>query len=514
MASGIGLYVGDERVVAVRVSGSSKAPKIDGYAEALIPEAAPKEPTVSKGRFAFLMPERPPVSKAIREVCEKIRVRHQFIYAAVDPEHAVTRYFLMPEIQGKDKGEAIQYEAMRFSPFKMSEVVVDYREHQEEYEKGAVTATAVRKRGIQSLVMAVKKAGIGLEEVETVPDALGRYLKLTGKFDPNVSQGLIFMKESGGVQVLIFKGSVIKLARDFSLSDDFETDRHKLFDEIKASADYYLRLSQGEYPQKIFMTGYGPLTAWRDFLNTAFVSKMNFEIVQGLPDLPPETPEPGGLVLAAGLAMRGLERSSPFGTSVLLPRENRQMKPGFFYTILVAEFVLVFLIAMIVQTAFIQPIGRIYLAQKQELDRSAAAMGNFSESTAQQLRVQKTAVENRVETLKKFNRTKIPMAAILTRISETIPRPMWLDEITVAKGGEEKGPGVFVLRGMSYYGNYQKETTAINEWLQKIGDAKEIQGRFPPLAVQELRQDKMYGKDLTRFAANAVAEERGRNAGR
>ena len=133
----IGLYIGRETVDIVVLKPTITGPKLVKFGQVYI---HPKEKheeilpdTVGRGVKAEVENSGEKKSldvliiEAIKKVFKENNVKPDNVVTAISSEDIMVRYFQMPKIPKQEWPSAINFEAKRYIPFRMEEVVSDYQ---------------------------------------------------------------------------------------------------------------------------------------------------------------------------------------------------------------------------------------------------------------------------------------------------------------------------------------------------------------------------------------------------
>ncbi|MER3557662.1 MAG: pilus assembly protein PilM [Thermus sp.] len=150
----VGLEIGASSLKLVECTGSP--PILKAYAQ------RPTPPGVLVGGQVV---EPAALAQEIRELFLQAGVRKRYVVTAVPSQATVVRILQVPKMPLKEMEEAVRWEAERYIPFPIDEVLLDFAplEPMEELREGAqvqVAVAAALQEAVASLVETLKSAGL------------------------------------------------------------------------------------------------------------------------------------------------------------------------------------------------------------------------------------------------------------------------------------------------------------------------------------------------------------------
>jgi len=158
----------------------------------------------------------------LKEMLEELRTRKRYVVTAVSNIAAITRTLQVPKMSQKQLDEAVRWEAERYIPFPIDEVVLDYAplkplESVNEGEQIEIIVGAARQEVIASLVETLKGAGLEPLIIDIKPFAGLRSLesKLRSPGEP-----VLFFLDIGAESssLTLTRGEHLLLTRTINLS--------------------------------------------------------------------------------------------------------------------------------------------------------------------------------------------------------------------------------------------------------------------------------------------------------
>ncbi len=150
----LGLEIGSANIKLVELAGNP--PTLRGLAIRPTPPGAIQEGSVVDPGL---------LANELREMLAELRTRKRYVVTAASNLAVITRTLQVPKMPLKQLEEAVRWEAERYIPFPIDEVVLDYApldlpENIADGEQMDVVVGAARQETVASLVEALKTAGL------------------------------------------------------------------------------------------------------------------------------------------------------------------------------------------------------------------------------------------------------------------------------------------------------------------------------------------------------------------
>jgi len=166
----------------------------------------------------------------------------------------IIRTFEMPVIPREELASAVSFEAKKYIPFKVEELIFDYQIQADRItHKNSVLFVGIKKETIDKYVSLARQLNIKIISIEYSAFSLVRAVKLAAAEERGIVALLgVDFKEDDEANFSVFENGFPLFSRDFSLSGGLEEfgkpqlhDATKLIDklknEIRFSFDYYQR---------------------------------------------------------------------------------------------------------------------------------------------------------------------------------------------------------------------------------------------------------------------------------
>ena len=500
MSKGVGVYIGRNEVIAVSAIRTAAGPQIVSHTVEPINPEGPQEPVV--GEEAHRIKTTSPESRAISKALEKIKEPKAFVNVAVSPLQVVTRHFVMPVVPKKEEPGAVYNEASRYVPFNISDSSLDYHAYLTHKNVLSITATAIRREVLDAYLEDLRSASAKVLVVEPVYNAVSRAFSALNMVGKTKTHGFVALQSDGNVNVTFVSKGIVYLSRDFLLNGKIEEDKSRFHDELKASMDYFYKLTGGEAIGQIFLAGAGDLKIWVEHLEHAFNYTIRFDVAH-LPnakDLPPETLH--AVLVAFGLALRSLGYRSPMGDIQLLPKTERRSDLPQLLKFLGFECLLICLFVVLIRFVIFQPYLMHLGSQNDAVMKPAEQeFPKLASLSVEVLMFEKEKVGGKVAQLNGFFGEKSLVSDFMKSLAQGLPKGTLLDYVSFEDVGGEEGKRKKRLnvRGMCYLGNAEKETDAVSVWVKTLNEKKIMKDSFAEIKLEEIKREKFRRWNLTRF---------------
>jgi len=228
----LGLEIGTSNLKLVELSGNP--PSLRGLAIRPTPPGAIQEGSIV---------EPGALANELREMLGELRTRKRYVVTAASNLSVITRTLQVPKMPLKQMDEAVRWEAERYIPFPIDEVVLDYslldsHETIPDGEQMDVVVGAARQETVASLVETLKAAGLEPVVIDVKPFAGLRTLggRLKGTDREPITLFLEIGAESSAL--VLTRGERLLLNRIINLSGkDFTAAISKAFNLDPVAAE-------------------------------------------------------------------------------------------------------------------------------------------------------------------------------------------------------------------------------------------------------------------------------------
>lgn len=208
---------------------------------------------------------------AIQHALEMSGVKTRRMAVAMPTEDVLIRFFHMPLLPKAERDTAVQFEARKYIPFKIEDLVWDYYAGEsKETNKLEVTFAAVQRSVFEQLQAVLVEAGIQPTTIEPRSLSLAR---LAAAPHARAFACLVDVDE-GHAHLVIAKGGVPFLTRDVAFTGEaseatapIDSRAQRLCSELRVSMDFFTReYPAATIPQVILVGNEGLIGGWHAWL--------------------------------------------------------------------------------------------------------------------------------------------------------------------------------------------------------------------------------------------------------
>jgi len=251
-----GIYVGTRHVYVAQLKGTLFGAHLVKCGRT---EIQPSNAAGPPGKY-----QTPTLVEAIKKVLRENNITSKRVITALPGKDILIRYFQMPKIPKSEWEDAIRFEAKKYIPFKIEELLWDFRVGLPKgrgIEKTDVTFAAVKIEVAKKYLALLEEAGLKVLALEPAPFSLVRMLTLSKQLPKDKPVAIVDIDE-GVADINIVKNGICFLTRDVSLPLERDIIFDNLLNEIRMSLDYYEKLFPAEMINKILLCGEAELKDW------------------------------------------------------------------------------------------------------------------------------------------------------------------------------------------------------------------------------------------------------------
>ncbi len=440
------------------------------------------------GRFPLLSTDPGKLTEAITGALEAARIKTRDAIVAIPSQEIFLRYFLLPVIPKAEWHNAVKFEARKYVPFKMEELIWDSCIlEQPMLRQLGVVFVGVRKEVLTQYITCVRNAGLRLLAVEAASFSLARTLQYQrGKTDDKVIV-VIDLSEDVAHVALVKKG-VPLLARDVSLTPPAEersieelvrsqmaarqspstaTDSKERLDhlvnELHLSLDYFAREFPNDQIQEVVLYGERVDDAWLQTLQQEF--HLTAAIGDSIAAIRGSHQLQGGWVVPLGLGLRMVQAKGPQvnllqgETGSVVTKAPRQAFWWMGVEVAIAAVVLIALYAALSQQAVMAQ-QQLTIVQRQRI----ALKFPMEQASVAELQQKRGQLEQQLALLRSLIRDRLPLTPKLGTLPTLLPEGVWLDRLIYSSAGETVAGGqMLTLQGFCYRDSASQELELVSQ---------------------------------------------------
>ena len=513
----VGLYIGSNTVDVVELEKSlSGRPKL-----------------IKSGRVT-ISPEAGEVDDqkiiaAIQRVLTENDIKTKTVITAAPKEEVIIRYFKMSYLPKKERDAAVRFEAKKYIPFKLEELISDFHIiepkkdffHIIEPKKGSkkmeVIFVAVRKEIFEHHISLLSEAGLKASIIETPSFSLMRIFGLSGDIKKRETV-LIINANTGSVTINIIKDNALYLTRNIKMggeraegeqkSTEFET----LVSELQLSLDYYRKQFPKSEIDRVILSGEAELEGWDKLLNQELkipvVIANPAKAITGSGRLSPQ------MAVAAGLALRGLLKST-VGVDLVVTKKilapavslisKETAKKIIFQEVIVAASLL--LLVHIVMSMQVKKV-------KSKLNDTVALRPNVTMELdvdfidQEELeKVEKDLVQKQLF-LASLIDERICWTEKLSELGKLFPEGTWLDSLKITDTIEAKNniARSLIIQGGAFSKDEKQERRLVHSLVDNVREDKVFNKGIQNINLSFIQRDTMEEIELTKFKLTCSSE--------
>ena len=501
----VGIYISSKYVDIVELGGSKGAPKLLNFTRQEIPKASPAQPEESN---AADKPKENPLSAVIRDALSKTSIDTKDVYTVLPSSDAMIRYFDMPSLPRSEQRQAIKFEAKKYIPFKLDDIVSDFKVISSATSKSKMSVfyIAATKANLNSHMDILTAAGTKTVGVDIIPFSLIRVLLLAKKTDNKENIAVLYLdNDRENATIHIMEAGMPFMSRDIKIqSDDKDALFEKLSSDIRVSIDYYQRQKPKAEISKILVCGESIFTGVDAYISEEL--KIITETLEDLSIVKAKEQLPTSAIIAAGTAFEGLGKSnysvnlSPVATAITKQKHLNIMAAEIIGAIFVI--LAIFLISAIPTKTLS---GKLKTIESQGVTLSK----DTAKLNTKMLKDRKESIIDEVKFLNILINDKISWAKKLERISVNLQDGLWIEKLDIVES-KTRGKSEYlaaITYGLSIVGNSfledeSKETGQVNKFLEALKNDKEFMLGFKSIEIASQNRKEVEGHWITSFVIN------------
>lgn len=520
-----GLHLGTESADLVTLGGSFQHPRLISFGRVQLPsqgswrsQIRAEESPPAAGAASGSPPSpttggmEPNLPEAVKTLLNKAGTSSRHLYTAVASETVVIRYFQMPLIPAHERKMAIAFEAKKYLPFKLEELITDFQVVIQKTDASLMRVMffGIKKNAATAILSLLRAAGITPLCLEPAPISLMRLLRQSGQLSAGQVAAILSV-ERGTATISIARGELLYLSRNVTMMSPAETESpgslelfEALMNETRVSIDYYKRRFLGE-PAVSKVILFGQATDAKKLEELTAGLNLPVEIGDPFRRIAGGKEVPSGLAIATGLALRGLEKKTR--QTNLLPIEQRRDVQRFLKPLLTeciaAGVILGAWYAISMADLSVQE-QKIQALQAQEISspyfRRGLGMAQIQSFQAEQ--------QAQASFLRKIADSQGQDTAILIEVARLLPQEGWLQKIFLEDllGPDRKGVlaagsrrRTLKLGGGAYLKNRDAELEEVNRFLSSLRSSTLLQPAFSDFQMNSVQRGLLEEEDVTEF---------------
>ncbi|MCM8783091.1 MAG: pilus assembly protein PilM, partial [Candidatus Omnitrophica bacterium] len=408
----------------------------------------------------------------IKDGLRKQRIESNEVRISVSGRDLIIRSFELPiHLPSEEIASAVSFEAKKYLPFKLEEIIFDFNIKKDYKEKKILVIFFGMKREIFNFYLSlIKELGFKLINLEYAAFSLLRFNRILN-LGKKGTFAFVNMDIKDEVSFIVMEDNFPLFSRDFYLEADTETDLlvARLKSELQLSLDYYYhRKFPSKHIEKIFIFG----TA--ESKDACARLTQEIELALEFIDLPEYITTPDRYSLTSLKAL-GVSLSQtlkvPFTFDLLGVWEKetkKKIEKKELEKITLKDFrpspvvitLCIFMLLFAFGWQFYQriPIKKEIRNILIERTKIHPVLGTRSE---EELKSKKSDYSNKLYNMEKVFNQYIYLTPQLDLLPQIIPEGVWLRELSFLQDVSKRE---LLLKGRAYLKDYNKEMEAINKF--------------------------------------------------
>jgi|GEM_PF-1291653 len=519
----VGLFIGKEFVDLIEMRRTFNGPRVVNFVSVPIGVRAvtsevPQElssitPSGEGGPSAHEQ-----ILLAIRKAVRESGLHVRKVVSTLSEEEVIVRYFQMPQLPKKEWNQAIRFEARKYIPFTLDELVSDFSVVADKKEKGKVDVVfvAAKKEVIARHLALLTKAGLQVSHLEALPFS---FLRLLDALDPTVKkEKCVCVVDIDGISgnIILIKEGLPYLVRRISLEISSEEDAfrreqssqegpshlppfvEKLLDEVRLTLRYYQNQFPGESVSRILLFG-DNLTEVSALLSKELSLPVHMEdlsqFVGGKEMIPLR------LARTIGLGLRGLTKGDT-GIELLPRKESVPSQQARLVKISLLE--IVGAVAVLLGLFFI--LSYSIDIQKRTLEKENSKQKIVTSLSKTTLEEKKKTLSQKANLYRNLFEKRIFWTKKLSQLGNILPKGAWVTRLKIEdhSDGESSGESRGVTYGLNLTGSVYapdkaEELRIPSQFLAAIQQNADFFEGFTEAKLVSVKRDSVEGVGVTSF---------------
>ncbi len=457
----------------------------------------------------------------INEALRSNRIEAKEASLALSGRDLIIRGFEMPGMPKDEMASAVRFEAKKYIPFKVEELISDFQAQSERSSRiNNVLFMGLKKDILERYLSVFSQVNIKIRRLEYSGFSIIRALKLSGIRENGVI-GILCADFSGSDEAnfIVLENGFPLFNRDINLTlnpvaqpgiDSLQAQPEALLDKIKSeirvSLDYYQRKFPGKGIQRIF-----------SFVNNdryqeleSFISELSIpsKLIDFNKLVGDDRPYSSGFLKSYSISLADVVPAKVkinLSETKALPKKVTITAPKLDLGTLIKDVKVdpraVISGILICSAVFAYGIYRI-APVKQELNAvigKRVIVENVDPNlSAGQLTEISAGYKKKLENLDKLIRKQLYVTEALDSIPRSIPDGVWLIKFSFNK--EDAGRLFLLLEGRSYLRSPDKEFEAVNMFVNNLKNDPVLSKYFTEIELTSIDQDTQEKVSITRFA--------------
>lgn len=518
MAS-LGIYFGPKTIAIVDSKGKQILSNLK------IPRS------VLAGEQEDKVPEEVKIVALLKDELRKNRIDAREAIITLSGKDLIIRGYEMPVLPRDELQNAVNFEAKRYIPFKVEELVSDYQlELDKSSKRNVVLFAGIKKDVLDKYLSIFSQLNIKVLAIEYAAFSLLRLLKLCGISDKGVVGVVsVDIREEDEVNFTVMEKGFPLFSRDITLFPENETQLkpvandsaaalEKLKTEIRVSLDYYNRKFPAKTINKIIFVCGEAKSDLELFVKELGLAAQFVEVEKHLGkavvfSLSSLKAYSASLVktIKTSLKIDLIAAKSKVKSAKEKERESVEIQQEVtsIFSGISIDLRFVFLALLVLGATYGYGIYRKIPVQNDigQIIGSRLALSTVKpDATLEQLREIDAAYKEKITTLTNLINKQLMLTEPLNIIPEVLPEGMWLTAFSFRK---EETTGVeLTLRGVCFQAEGAKEIQLINSFVSILKNNAKFSNYFKEIDLLSTDNSQILDSTVTNFVISCRDKER------
>ncbi len=501
----LGLYVGPRYVDVVEIAKTVAGPKITNFGRK---DLYSKDTTPAPARRAGApMSPQERITSAIKALLKEKKIKSKEVVSALPAEAVTVRFFEMPRLPQKEWETAVRFEAKKYIPFKIEEIVSDFQviENKLDPKKMSVVFVAAKREALNNQMFLLNQSGLTPIGIDIIPFAFKRLFQFTKELvDEKKTAVMVNVSQNAGFITVLKEGAPC-LTRDVSIAGDSkEVLYESLMGELRLSIGYFERQFPNSAVENLIICGEGDFEGWDVTMSNEL--KVPVKIANPAKSIKGAENMTSGLEIAAGLALKGFHKISGRDINLISDLVSTRSQQKLYGKVIIAEAVIAILLLSFMQSSMLGKVKKVKRDLSEVEKEGAKFTGDLSMMSVAQLQEKKDETEKRLAIFKEFVLNRVYWTFKFRDISKMLPDNLWLLEVALDERTSEGGGGVqryLIIEGISWVrdkaASNTTEMAVINTYLTSIKNNADFLAGFSRIEGINIEKYKIGVADATKF---------------
>ncbi|UCH12122.1 MAG: pilus assembly protein PilM [Candidatus Omnitrophota bacterium] len=490
--AGTGVYITKNFVHVVSVSGSFNEPTII--------DCIRTERSISPDEIYSSKEElNKRIVEAIKSSFGKLKAKPDKVFSVLPEAGIMVRHFDMPLLPRSEQAQAIKFEAKKYIPFKIEDVISDFKiiDISKENSLMRIFFIATQKSDVESQIKLFQDIGVKIAGIDITPFALSRVLNIRRK--PLKKDEAIALLQLDAAEkaasINVIEANYPTISRDIPISAHRETLKERLISELRLSFDYYKRKPYSKEIKKLIICGRDNLAE----LSRELAEELNIatEVVDVSNIVKGTKFNTVGAAIATGAAMNGLGRDI-YGVNLLPPyarvKEVKVKIEKQLASVLSIAAALI-LLTLLYSIGIVSSARSQFKIAQEKTVSLPAATENIPIETLESL---KNKTLETTEFLKSLITKRIYLTDKLNRLAANLPEGVWITSLETKELPDFKIQ--MSLRGMIFLKDPSRQMDMANKFLEALKQDRIFMKGFNYCEIGDLRKETTDIYEVTSYS--------------